>query len=40
MNIPYYRILEMNKIYEVFYDEENKLIIKTNYIDLNERKKN
>ena len=26
MNIPYYRILEMNKIYEVFYDEENSVI--------------
>ena len=39
MNIPYYRILEMNKIYEVFYDEENKLLISSNFIDLNERKK-
>jgi len=39
MNIPYYRILEMNKIYEVFCDEENKLIFRSNYIDLNERKK-
>lgn len=39
MNIPYYRILEMNKIYEVFCDEENKLSISSNFIDLNERKK-
>jgi len=39
MNIPYYRILEMNKIYEVFYDEENKLSVSSNFIDLNERKK-
>lgn len=39
MNIPYYRNLEMNKIYEIFCDKENKLIINTNYIDLNNRKK-
>ena len=39
MNIPYYRISEMNKIYEVFCDEENKLSISSNSIDLKERKK-
>jgi Ca2+-binding EF-hand superfamily protein len=36
MNIPYYRILEMNKLYEAFcHDENNSYKI----IDLNERKK-
>lgn len=39
MKQPYYRILEMNKIYEVFCDEENKLLIKSNYVDINERKR-
>ena len=34
MNIPYYRVLEMEKLYIAFCDEENNC----NYLNLNERK--
>ena len=36
MKQPYYRTLEMNKLYEAFCHEENG---SSNLIDLNERKK-